>query len=197
MVAGDFSLSAAVYTELTDVEAEINGQLTYDRRVVKVSKVYLQSAVACAVAPFTLALHPLLACLLVPSGNAMDSSRPAWRGCLEVSWAAPCSKMIKMFMSLSVTLFVKPHRGRLRSTPTKRCSSPQMTLPLPLSFPLQVNIKDTFNAHQALYNTSELINEGGAVLNERQLHLALKSMAEAPKSAQGHAVGEATCAGSP
>eukprot|EP00891_Asterochloris_glomerata_P008358 jgi/Astpho2/8358/Aster-01423 len=37
MIAGDFSLSAAVYTELTDVEAEINGQLTYDRRVVKVA----------------------------------------------------------------------------------------------------------------------------------------------------------------
>ena len=80
--------------------------------------------------------------------------------------------------------------------PTKRWSSPHSFLPSPPNLRLQVNIKDTYNAHQALYNTSELINEGGAVLNERQLHLALKSMAEAPKSAHGHAVGEAACAGS-
>ena len=35
------------------------------------------------------------------------------------------------------------------------------------------------------------------MLNEHQLHLALKSMAEAPMSSHGHAaVGKATCAGS-
>ena len=28
----DFSLSASVYTEVTDVEAEINGFITYDRQ---------------------------------------------------------------------------------------------------------------------------------------------------------------------
>lgn len=37
MVAPEFSLSAAVYTELTDVEAEINGMLTYDRQVIKMN----------------------------------------------------------------------------------------------------------------------------------------------------------------
>lgn len=35
MAAPEFSLSAAVYTELTDVEAEVNGMLTYDRQVMK------------------------------------------------------------------------------------------------------------------------------------------------------------------
>ena len=35
MATPEFSLSAAVYTELTDVEAEVNGMLTYDREVMK------------------------------------------------------------------------------------------------------------------------------------------------------------------
>ena len=30
-------LSAAVYTQLTDVENELNGLITYDRRVIKLS----------------------------------------------------------------------------------------------------------------------------------------------------------------
>ena len=33
MVDPVFSLNAAVYTELSDVEAEINGLITYDRQV--------------------------------------------------------------------------------------------------------------------------------------------------------------------
>lgn len=37
MISPEFSLSAAVYTELTDVEAEVNGMLTYDRQVIKMS----------------------------------------------------------------------------------------------------------------------------------------------------------------
>ena len=37
MVNPEFTLSAAVYTELTDVEAEVNGQVTYDRQVVKIN----------------------------------------------------------------------------------------------------------------------------------------------------------------
>ena len=35
MASPEFSLCAAVYTELTDVEAEVNGMLTYDRQVMK------------------------------------------------------------------------------------------------------------------------------------------------------------------
>lgn len=35
MTLPEFSLCAAVYTELTDVEAEVNGMLTYDRQVMK------------------------------------------------------------------------------------------------------------------------------------------------------------------
>ena len=35
MTSPEFSLCAAVYTELTDVEAEVNGMLTYDRQVMK------------------------------------------------------------------------------------------------------------------------------------------------------------------
>lgn len=38
MAAPEFSLSAAVYTELTDVEAEVNGMLTYDRQVMKMDQ---------------------------------------------------------------------------------------------------------------------------------------------------------------
>jgi hypothetical protein len=34
MVDPVHALSAAVYTELTDVEAEINGMMTYDRQVM-------------------------------------------------------------------------------------------------------------------------------------------------------------------
>lgn len=41
------ALSAAVYTELSDVEGEINGFMTYDRKVVKVS---LQPATCSAAA---------------------------------------------------------------------------------------------------------------------------------------------------
>ena len=37
MTSSEFSLSAAVYTELTDVEAEVNGMLTYDRQVIKMN----------------------------------------------------------------------------------------------------------------------------------------------------------------
>ncbi len=33
MVNPDYFLSAAVYTEVSDVEAEINGWVTYDRQV--------------------------------------------------------------------------------------------------------------------------------------------------------------------
>ncbi|KMS90118.1 hypothetical protein ACZ91_16710, partial [Streptomyces regensis] len=35
-VVRDLGLSAAVYTQTTDVENEVNGLLTYDRRVFKV-----------------------------------------------------------------------------------------------------------------------------------------------------------------
>lgn len=35
MTSPEFTLCAAVYTELTDVEAEVNGMLTYDRQVMK------------------------------------------------------------------------------------------------------------------------------------------------------------------
>jgi hypothetical protein len=31
-------LSAAVYTQLTDIEGEINGYLTYDRNILKMDK---------------------------------------------------------------------------------------------------------------------------------------------------------------
>ena len=37
MMSNKTALSAAVYTELSDVEGEINGFMTYDRKVVKVS----------------------------------------------------------------------------------------------------------------------------------------------------------------
>ena len=37
MMSNNTALSAAVYTELSDVEGEINGFMTYDRKVVKVS----------------------------------------------------------------------------------------------------------------------------------------------------------------
>jgi hypothetical protein len=33
----DLGLSAAVYTQTTDVEGEVNGFLTYDRRVSKIA----------------------------------------------------------------------------------------------------------------------------------------------------------------
>jgi len=64
MASPEFSLCAAVYTELTDVEAEVNGMLTYDRQVIKMSldvthKVHsdlldqkqLKKAVAALIAP--------------------------------------------------------------------------------------------------------------------------------------------------
>ena len=31
----DYGFAAAVYTQLTDVEGEVNGLMTYDRKVVK------------------------------------------------------------------------------------------------------------------------------------------------------------------
>jgi hypothetical protein len=38
----DKGLSAAVYTQITDVEGEVNGLLSYDREVLKMDKAYLQ-----------------------------------------------------------------------------------------------------------------------------------------------------------
>ena len=37
-------LSASVYTQLSDVEGEINGLLTYDRKVLKVDKKLIKRA---------------------------------------------------------------------------------------------------------------------------------------------------------
>lgn len=36
-------LAAAVYTQLTDVESEINGLVTYDRKVVKIDRNMLKT----------------------------------------------------------------------------------------------------------------------------------------------------------
>jgi hypothetical protein len=37
-------LSAAIYTQTTDVEVETNGLMTYDRKVIKVSEIRLKAA---------------------------------------------------------------------------------------------------------------------------------------------------------
>jgi len=37
-------LSAAIYTQTTDIETEINGYLTYDRKVEKMDAVVLRQA---------------------------------------------------------------------------------------------------------------------------------------------------------
>ncbi len=47
-------LSAAVYTEITDVEIELNGFLTYDRKVRKPDADRIRQAIASASAPITL-----------------------------------------------------------------------------------------------------------------------------------------------
>ena len=47
-------LSAAVYTEITDVEIELNGFLTYDRKVRKPDVDHIRAAIANASAPITL-----------------------------------------------------------------------------------------------------------------------------------------------
>lgn len=47
-------LSAAVYTEITDVETELNGFLTYDRKVRKPDADRIRAAIASASAPATL-----------------------------------------------------------------------------------------------------------------------------------------------
>jgi hypothetical protein len=47
-------LSAAVYTEITDVEIELNGLVTYDRKVRKVDPDNIRAAIATASAPVTL-----------------------------------------------------------------------------------------------------------------------------------------------
>ena len=44
MMSNKTALSAAVYTELSDVEGEINGFMTYDRKVIKVWPTALASA---------------------------------------------------------------------------------------------------------------------------------------------------------
>lgn len=43
---GDAGLSAAVYTQTTDVETEVNGLLTYDRRILKPDEAALREALA-------------------------------------------------------------------------------------------------------------------------------------------------------
>jgi len=44
-VVAERGLSGAVYTQTTDVENEVNGLLTYDRRVVKVDPVVVAKCV--------------------------------------------------------------------------------------------------------------------------------------------------------
>jgi len=50
----DHGLSAAVYTQITDVESELNGFLTYDRKVCKPDPARIRAAIASVSAPFTL-----------------------------------------------------------------------------------------------------------------------------------------------
>jgi hypothetical protein len=38
----DKGLGAAVYTQLTDVEMEVNGLMTYDRAVIKFDEAHMQ-----------------------------------------------------------------------------------------------------------------------------------------------------------
>ncbi|MBF0198542.1 MAG: hypothetical protein HQL32_12570, partial [Planctomycetes bacterium] len=44
-ISNRLGMSAAVYTQLTDVEAEINGLLTYDRKVIKMTPELIRNAV--------------------------------------------------------------------------------------------------------------------------------------------------------
>ena len=51
---GNHGLSAAVYTEITDVEIELNGFLTYDREVRKADPDRIRAAIASASTPVVL-----------------------------------------------------------------------------------------------------------------------------------------------
>jgi hypothetical protein len=58
-------LSAAVYTQTTDVEIEVNGLLTYDRKIVKFDEAELQSLHA----PLYQPMKPIKTTTLVPSSE--------------------------------------------------------------------------------------------------------------------------------
>jgi hypothetical protein len=78
-------LAAAVYTQTTDVEIEVNGLITYDRAVLKVDKAQTRAA--------NLKLHspppPLLAKAIIPTA---EEDRIRWQFATETppaNWAQP------------------------------------------------------------------------------------------------------------
>ena len=82
-LTGNLGLSAAVYTQTTDVEIEVNGLLTYDRALIKVDE---SRAKAAAQSLFT---TPPLIQTIVPSAR---NAAPEWRYTttpLTGDWMAP------------------------------------------------------------------------------------------------------------
>ncbi|HVL39626.1 MAG TPA: glycoside hydrolase family 2 TIM barrel-domain containing protein [Fimbriimonadaceae bacterium] len=76
-------LSAAVYTQTTDVETEVNGLLTYDRAVLKPNEAALKEAIASVFRPFPRVVE------VVPTAEAEPV---AWRYTLQEppkNWVEP------------------------------------------------------------------------------------------------------------
>lgn len=66
----DAGVSAAIYTQTTDVEDEVNGLLTYDRVVAKLSAAFIRNAVASA----EIFAKSAAAALAVPESQTMINS---------------------------------------------------------------------------------------------------------------------------
>lgn len=83
VLIGDPGLSAAVYTQTTDVETEANGLMTYDRAIMKMDPKRVRQAVVNLFKP---------APFVTPVAPTADDSAQKWRYTLEApakGWEAP------------------------------------------------------------------------------------------------------------
>ncbi|NUW10704.1 glycoside hydrolase family 2, partial [Streptomyces sp. CAI-21] len=107
-------LSASVYTEITDVENEVNGLLTYDRQVVKVD----QDRVAAANQALIDASRDLPGAVTLPTGENR-SLRVTTEGHTEkflrhqdgLAWTAPVSQESDATLKADATYKVVPGLG--------------------------------------------------------------------------------------
>lgn len=80
--ANDHGLSAAVYTQITDVETELNGLLTYDRKVLKPDRRRIEAAVLTPLAEFAYAA-------VVPTSQAAGQTWQYTTAAPAANWTTP------------------------------------------------------------------------------------------------------------
>jgi hypothetical protein len=102
--AASAGLSAAIYTEITDIEDEVNGLLTYDRQVYKVDvprfRANNQALIGIAPANHLLKGQGSGRCVDVPGASQANGTAPAlWdcHGSENQQWAPTATKQLRVY----------------------------------------------------------------------------------------------------